>query len=109
MKEVVTEVPFKPNTYAPDPEVDTVSVHRLAVEALNRLAVKHDRTDDPQFANACINFIQTTLETFADDTDVVVLTLRLIAEIMPSLVLFKLQILHVLLNCVQLYAPPHML
>ena len=34
------------------------------------------------------------------------LTLRLVAEIMPALVLFKLQILHVLLNCVQLYAPP---
>ena len=76
------------------------------MEALNRMAISQDRQDDPEFANACINFIQFALETFANDTDVVVLTLRLVAEIMPALVLFKLQILHVLLNCVQLYAPP---
>ena len=48
-----------------------MNVHRLAVEALNRLAVTQSRHDDPEFANACINFIQFTLETFANETDVV--------------------------------------
>ena len=30
------------------------------------MAIAQDRQDDPEFANACINFIQFTLETFAE-------------------------------------------
>ncbi len=40
------------------------------------------------------------------ETDVVVMGLRLITDIIPFLSPFKLQIIHLLLNCVQLYAPP---
>ena len=56
------------------------------------MALMKDRTDDRDFANAVINFVQATLERFKHETDVVVLALRLVSEIMPSLVLFKLQV-----------------
>ena len=69
-QEVVIEEPSKPPLYKPDPEVDIVSVHRLAVEALNRMAMVQDRTDDREFANAIINFIQV-LNHFVRDVRVV--------------------------------------
>jgi hypothetical protein len=106
MNEVVIEEPFKPIITTHDPEVDIVSVHRLAFEQLNRLAVRTDRCDDTKFANACIDFIRGAMERFKNETDVIVMGLRFISDIMASLVLFKLQLLHLLLDCVQRFSPP---
>jgi hypothetical protein len=59
MTEIEIPVPFLPSNFKPDPEVDTVNVHRMAFESLNRLAA---RGMGKEVATVAINFIDVSFK-----------------------------------------------
>jgi hypothetical protein len=61
MTEIEITIPFFPSTFQPDPEVDIVNVHRMALESLNRLAT---RGLGKEVAAVTINFIDVRLTTY---------------------------------------------
>ena len=107
-----------------DKSVDVVSLHRLALEHLNRMALvpkphiekdeNYDSDEESQeeipsnaeiIVQDCLGFILETIENFRYETDVNVIGLRCLADLIPHLGTERIKVMEALLNNIQIYAP----
>ena len=90
--------------YTYDKNVDIVNLHRIALEALIRSAMKGAKQAIAVFEDG-LNFIVKTLENFREEVDIVVIGFKLIGDLSPYLGPKKREIISSLLDCIQAYAP----
>jgi hypothetical protein len=84
--------------------IDIVTLHRLCLEKLTRLAAKGM---PKQIASSpCFEYICDVIDGLRQEVDVVAMGLKLLSDVMKYLVEERERVLHVVLNCVQAYAPP---
>lgn len=107
-----------------DKSVDVVSLHRLALEHLNRMALipkphieKEDNSDSDEesqeeipsnaeiIVKDCLGFVLESIENFRYETDVNVIGLRFLADLIPHLGTERIKVMEALLNNIQIYAP----
>ncbi|RYG66153.1 hypothetical protein EON64_10390, partial [archaeon] len=89
--------------------VDILSLHRLALETLNRFAVKDTHTQQ-LVAKQTSQYILKVLEGLAERLDLVTLALRLLTELLSHMVSYKERCFGILLKVMKMYAPlpaPH--
>jgi len=86
-----------------DTHVDIVNVHRLAFESLNRLATKGYANE---MADCSTKFICDTIYRFQDETDIIVIGLKLLSDFSSCFHRGKAQVLHCIMDCVQAFSPP---
>lgn len=87
-----------------DPELDSLSLYRTTLECLNRVAVRGYMEEIA--ADKVISFIIETIETFLDEVDIAVVGMKLISDIVKMLTRRTEDILNLIMNGVQQYAPP---
>eukprot|EP01041_Mallomonas_annulata_P006472 gene6472-13070_t len=101
-----------------DKEVDVVSLHRLSLEAMQRLLAKRKSPSKPLPMNndddddydeeymQLVEFLQRVVPKYMQEIDIVVMALNLIQTLTPLLTRHKKKLLHLILSVLQAYAPP---
>eukprot|EP00601_Ochromonadales_sp_CCMP2298_P032298 CAMPEP_0173326456 /NCGR_PEP_ID=MMETSP1144-20121109/1070_1 /TAXON_ID=483371 /ORGANISM="non described non described, Strain CCMP2298" /LENGTH=494 /DNA_ID=CAMNT_0014270757 /DNA_START=12 /DNA_END=1493 /DNA_ORIENTATION=+ len=84
-------------------EVDIVSLHRLCLETLCRFAA---RGRAKEVATRCFRYVRRVVEELRGEVDLVVLGLKLLSDVSKYLIEAREEVLHLVLDCVQAYAPP---
>lgn len=98
--EVTGELIHPPITYGPDPRVDTISMHRLALESMNRLALRSTH-DAGLVVKDGLDFIFDTLLKFRDIVDILIVGLSLICELSSHLALHRNRVYSCILDIIQ--------
>lgn len=102
--EHITETPPLGDIAKYEDAIDIVSLHRLCLETLGRF-VTGGRAK--QIASGpCFDYVCNVVEELRSEVDVVTMGLKLLTEVMKYLVEDREKVFHVILNCVQAYAPP---
>lgn len=84
--------------------IDIISLHRLCLETLSRFVIEGRAK---QIASGpCFEYVCNVIEGLRSEVDVVTIGLKLLTEVMKYLVEDRERVFHVILNCVQAYAPP---
>eukprot|EP01031_Cornospumella_fuschlensis_P037555 gene37555-45614_t len=89
--------------------VDILSLHRLALETLNRFSIKDPHTQQ-LVAKQTAQYILKVLEGLAEQLDLVVLAMRLLEDLLVHFVAYKERCFTILLRVMKMYAPapaPH--
>jgi hypothetical protein len=94
----------KENIKKRDPELDSLSLYRTSLECLNRVAVRGYMEEIA--ADGVVSYIIDTVETFLDEVDITVVGMKLISDIVKVLTRRTEDILNLIMNGVQHYAPP---
>lgn len=88
--------------------IDIVTLHRLCLETLGRFVTqgrpKHVAS------SPCFEYVCNVIDGLRGEVDVVTIGLKLLSDVMKYLVEERETVFHVILNCVQAYAPvaaPH--
>lgn len=84
--------------------IDIISLHRLCLETLSRFVV--DGRAKQIATGPCFEYVCNVIEQLRSEVDVVTIGLKLLTEVMKYLVEDRERVFHVILNCVQAYAPP---
>lgn len=84
--------------------IDIVTLHRLCMETLERLAVVGPAPAEI-VANRCFNYIAQTIEKFRKEKDIVIIGLKLLAAIVPYLTTKRAVLYDVTLDSILAYAP----
>jgi hypothetical protein len=100
MDEETGELVHPPITYGPDPRVDTISLHRLALESMNRLALKSTHVAGLVVKDG-LDFIFETLLKYRDIVDILVVGLSLICELSSHLALHRNRVYSCILDIIQ--------
>jgi hypothetical protein len=100
-------VPFS-DTAKYEHAIDIVSLHRLALETLARFVANDKAKQVAGFP--CYEYICRVVNELRAEVDVVAVGLKLLSDVMKYLIEDREDLLHLILNCVQAYAPaaaPH--
>lgn len=100
----VVEAINRDNTKKLDPDIDYVSIYRIFLESLNRVALRGYMEEAGE--DSILSYLLQLLERLQREVDVVVLGMKLMSDMVKSLPLRTEEIFHVIMNCVQLYSPP---
>lgn len=84
--------------------IDIVSLHRLCLETLARFAIKGRAKNIA--ASPCFDYVCGVIDGLRHEVDVVAMGLKLLSDVMKYLVEERERTYHVILDCVQAYAPP---
>jgi len=94
----------KENAKKTDPEMDVVSLYRLSLECLNRIALKGFMEEMAE--DSVVRYVLDTVERLRDEVDVVFIGMKLISDIVKILTRRTDRILHVIMDSIQHYGPP---
>mmetsp|Transcript_11155 Transcript_11155/g.18218 ORF Transcript_11155/g.18218 Transcript_11155/m.18218 type:complete len:778 (+) Transcript_11155:84-2417(+) len=94
----------KDNKKKIDSEIDYISIYRIFLETLNRVALRGYMEEAGE--NSILTYILNLIERLKDEVDIVVLGMKLMSDMVKSLALRTDEIFHVIMNCVQKYSPP---
>ena len=83
--------------------IDIVTLHRLCLETLNRF-VTQGRAKHVA-GSPCFEYVCNVIDGLRSEVDVVTIGLKLLSDVMKYLVEEREMVYHVILNCVQAYAP----
>eukprot|EP01032_Pedospumella_encystans_P024246 gene24246-27428_t len=83
--------------------IDIVTLHRLCLETLNRF-VTQGRAKHVA-GSPCFEYVCNVIDGLRSEVDVVTIGLKLLSDVMKYLVEERETVYHVILNCVQAYAP----
>jgi len=84
--------------------IDIVTLHRLCLETLGRF-VTQGRAKHVA-STPCFEYVCNVIDGLRSEVDVVTIGLKLLTDVMKYLVEERETVFHVILNCVQAYAPP---
>lgn len=84
--------------------IDIVTLHRLCLETLGRF-VTQGRAKHVA-SSPCFEYVCSVIDGLRNEVDVVAIGLKLLTDVMKYLVEERETVFHVILNCVQAYAPP---
>ena len=84
--------------------IDIVCLHRLCLETLGRFAANGRAKNIA--SSPCFEYVCDVIEGLRQEVDVVALGLKLLSDVSKYLVDEREKVFHVVLNCVQAYAPP---
>lgn len=87
-----------------DRSVDIVSLHRLVLETLRRFVTRGRVKAVAK--EQCFEYVEGVINELRHEVDIVSMGLKLLSDIMKYLVQFRESLLHLILNCIQAYAPP---
>lgn len=87
-----------------DRAVDIVSLHRLVLETLRRFVTRGRVKSVAK--EQCFEYVEGVINELRHEVDIVSMGLKLLSDIMKYLVQFRESLLHLILDCIQAYAPP---
>lgn len=87
-----------------DRSVDIVSLHRLVLETLRRFVTRGRVKSVAK--EQCFEYVEDVINELRHEVDIVSMGLKLLSDIMKYLVQFRESLLHLILDCIQAYAPP---
>jgi len=87
-----------------DRSVDIVSLHRLVLETLRRFVTRGRVKAVAK--EQCFEYVEGVINDLRHEVDIVSMGLKLLSDIMKYLVQFRESLLHLILDCIQAYAPP---
>lgn len=93
----------KENIKKRDPEIDSISLYRTSLESLNRVAVRGYMEE--MAADNVVRYILETAENFRHEVDITVVGMKLISDIVRVLTRRTDDILNVVMDSAQHYAP----
>lgn len=85
-------------------DVDIVTLYRLTMESFNRLALKGFQEEVS--SDEILNFVFDTMMKYQVEVDVVTLGMKFISDIVKILTRRTKEIIHLIMNLIQFYAPP---
>ena len=85
--------------------IDIISLHRLCLETLGRWATK-GKAKQIAGTGPCFEYIRRVVSQLRQEVDVACAGLKLLSDVMKYLVEQREQVFHLVLDCVQAYAPP---
>ena len=94
----------KDNKKKIDGDIDYLSIYRIFLETLNRLALRGFMEEAGE--DDILTYVLNLIERLKDEVDIVVMGMKLMSDMVKSLALRTDEIFHVIMNCVQLYSPP---
>jgi hypothetical protein len=94
----------KDNKKKLDSEIDYVSIYRIFLESLNRVALRGFMEEAGE--NSILTYVLNLIEKYKHEVDIVVLGMKLMSDMVKSLALRTDEIFHVIMNCFQQYSPP---
>ena len=86
------------------PDLDVISLHRLALESISRLAQGSVEQRD-RATTESVDFILDTIESFRSEVDVVTLALQVVNEFNLSQSIDTADVYNLLLDCIQFFSP----
>lgn len=94
----------KDNKKKLDAEIDYLSIYRLFLESLNRVALRGYMEEAGE--SSILTYVLALIEERKEEVDIVVLGMKLMSDMVKSLALRTDEIFHVIMNCFQFYSPP---
>jgi hypothetical protein len=94
----------KDNKKKIDNDIDYLSIYRLFLESLNRVALRGFMEEAGE--NNILTYVLNLIERLKGEVDIVVIGMKLMSDMVKSLALRTDEIFHVIMNCLQLYSPP---
>jgi hypothetical protein len=83
--------------------IDITTLHRLCLETLGRFVTKGRAKNIA--ASPCFDYVCGVIDGLRQEVDVVAMGLKLLSDVMKYLVEERERTYHVVLNCIQAYAP----
>lgn len=83
-------------------KIDIISLHRLCLEKLNRLAVDEDAS---KVVNQTMQYVFKVADQLLNEVDIIVIALRLLSDVMPLLTSYRDHCLKLIFKAMRHYAP----